>query len=300
MSKVSKRGGFSDRNKIKPINTDIQLKNLDERTRVQLQNLFSQLFQVIYENNLYGHQNDVCEFFRYVLNDIYSEPVGIQIDYRSTGVINLINKTVREDEYDDVLTLIEGITQYWDNYLTRKYSYSPFCPYSIKFENKRIYNVINDLLKREFVGYRFVDKILVPITDTYELETLREAMVTIYEPVYQHLSKANKLLADREKPDYENSIKESISAIEAICEIITGITGKDATLGKMLKKLEDEGINIHPSLKAAFNVLYGYTSDANGIRHAGNIGGELSTFEEAKFMLVTCSAFINYLTALSA
>ena len=45
----------------------------------------------------------------------------------------------------------------------------------------------------------------------------------------------------------------------------------------------------------AFNALYGYTSDANGIRHAGDIGGPASTFEEAKFMLVSCSAFINYL-----
>lgn len=118
--------------------------------------------------------------------------------------------------------------------------------------------------------------------------------------MYEHLSKANKFLADRENPDYENSIKESISAVEAICEIITGIKGKEATLGNMLKKLETNGVKIHQGLKTAFNILYGYTSDANGIRHAGDIGGKSSTFEEAKFMLVACSAFVNYLTALAA
>ena len=32
MAKVSKRGGFSDRNKIKPENTEIQLKEFDKRT----------------------------------------------------------------------------------------------------------------------------------------------------------------------------------------------------------------------------------------------------------------------------
>ena len=68
----------------------------------------------------------------------------------------------------------------------------------------------------------------------------------------------------------------------------------------MLKKLERNGVEIHGGLKSAFNTLYGYTSDANGIRHAGNIGGPSSTFEEAKFMLVSCSAFINYLIAVSA
>ena len=111
---------------------------------------------------------------------------------------------------------------------------------------------------------------------------------------------ANKLLADRNQPDYENSIKESISAVEALCEILTGTKGKEATLGKMIKKLEDNGVEIHSGLKSAFNILYGYTSDANGIRHAGDIGGPASTFEEAKFMLVSCCAFVNYLMAMSA
>ena len=48
-------------------------------------------------------------------------------------------------------------------------------------------------------------------------------------------------------------------------------------------------------MKAAFEKLYGYTSDASGVRHAGKLGGPDSTFEEAKFMLVSCSAFVNYL-----
>ena len=107
-------------------------------------------------------------------------------------------------------------------------------------------------------------------------------------------------MADRENPDYENSIKESISAVEAICEIITLLHGKEATLGNMLKHLEDKGVYIHPALKSAFNILYGYTSEASGIRHAKNLGGEDSTFAEAKYMLVACSAFVNYLIALNA
>ena len=68
----------------------------------------------------------------------------------------------------------------------------------------------------------------------------------------------------------------------------------------MLKKIESKGIKIHGGLKSAFDKLYGYTSDAKGIRHVGDIGGPSSTFEEAKFMLVACCAFINYLIALDA
>ena len=99
------------------------------------------------------------------------------------------------------------------------------------------------------------------------------------------------LLSNRKSPDYRNPIKESISAVEAICKIITG--KQKATLGGALKEIEKK-IKLHPALKNAFNSLYGYTNDAEGIRHALLDKSSLS-FEDAKFMLVSCSAFTNYL-----
>lgn len=299
MAKVSKRGGFSDRNKIKPENTEIQLKEFDKRTRVQLQNMISQFYKEIYGDEYYGGEN-IQEFLRYVIGTIYSEPVDTSRTYYDDKVFKIINNTMQEDDYDDVLTLIEAIIQYWDSYLRDVREYDYYNAYDNRYRSCSIYEIANSYLQREYVGYRFIDEQLTPISDDYELEAVKQALDNPYSPVYEHLSKANKLLGDRTSPDYENSIKESISAVEALCEILTGITGKEASLGKLLKKLEDNGVVIHAGLKAAFNMLYGYTSDANGIRHAGNIGGSSSTFEEAKFMSVSCSAFVNYLIAVSA
>lgn len=298
MAKVSARGGFSDRNGIKPLNVEIQLKDFDQRTRVQLQNIISQLYRNVYNDNLYYGRECIQNFFRFILSDIYSEPINVRENYNDKIIIGMINDTILHDEYDDVLTLIEAIIRYWDRYL-KDNSYEYYSSYD-GYRNISLYEYVNAIFEREYIGYRFVDEIIVPISDTYEVAAIQDAIHNKYKPVYEHLSKANKFLADREKPDYENSIKESISAVEAICEILTGIKGKEATLGKMLKKIEESGIAIHSGLKSAFNILYGYTSDANGIRHAGDIGGKSSTFEEAKFMLVSCSAFINYLTAVSA
>ncbi len=133
------------------------------------------------------------------------------------------------------------------------------------------------------------------IINNEELEEISCAMVSQYEPVNTHINKALSLYADRKKPDYENSIKESISAVESICCIITGTTGSQATLGNTLKKLEkDGGVVIHGAMKAAFEKLYGYTSDSDGIRHGG-IDFSNAPAEDAKYMLVSCSAFINYL-----
>lgn len=298
MAKVSKRGGFSDRNSIKPENTEIQLKEFDSRTRVQLQNMLNELYSEVY-GDIFYQRDYIQEFFRYVVGDIYSEPVDIKIWINDTTLWNMISETIFRADYDDVLTLIEAIIQYWDRYL-KESDYEYYNPYNGKYMPTSVFETANLCFEREYVGYRFVDGLIVPISDQYEVNIVKQTLNTKEDVVREHISKANRLLADRSHPDYENSIKESISAVEALCEILTGMAGKEATLGKMLKKLEDNGIIIHSGLKSAFNILYGYTSDANGIRHAGDIGGPSSTFEEAKFMLISCCAFINYLIAITA
>lgn len=152
----------------------------------------------------------------------------------------------------------------------------------------------NRILEEEVSGYRISNLLVVPITNEMELAAINEAQKTPYESVNIHMNKALKLFADRKQPDYENSIKESISAVEAMCCIITGMEGKQATLGNAIKKLKDNGIHIHPSMENAYRSLYGYTSDENGIRH-GTIDFTNAPSEDAKYMLVSCSAFVNYL-----
>ena len=297
MHKVSRRGGVSDRNGIKPENIEIQLKDFDKRTRVQLQNMINNMYMEVYEDNPYYGNDDIQDFFHHILGNIYSEPIDIRETYYDKDIFSMLNDTFNNDEYDDVLTVIEALVQYWDTYMKK-------CrpDYYIKYHgyvDKSLYEEANEVFEKEYIGYRFIDEKITPISDKYEVAAVNEALQNIYQPVREHISKANSLLADRENPDYENSIKESISAVEAICEIITLLHGKEATLGNMLKHLEDKGIYMHPALKSALNILYGYTSEASGIRHAKKLGGEDSTFAEAKYMLVASSAFVNYLIALN-
>ena len=152
---------------------------------------------------------------------------------------------------------------------------------------------LNEILEIEFVGYRLVDNYIVPIIDEIEIEAIEEISNIPYNEVKKHISKSLEKLSNRENPDYENSIKESISSVESMARIVAD--NKNATLGDALKSIEGRGVHIHPALKTAFLNLYGYTSDESGVRHAKKIGGVDSTFEEAKFMLIACSAFNNYL-----
>lgn len=161
-------------------------------------------------------------------------------------------------------------------------------------ERKALQKEFNVVLEEERSGYRIVKGLVIPITNSEELASLKRSMSTEFESVNRHFEKAVTLYSKRKNPDYENSVKESISAVEAICCIITGATGAQATLGAAIKKLKDCGVHIHGAMERAFLALYGYTSDENGIRHGG-VDFTTVPAEDAKYMLVSCSAFVNYL-----
>ena len=67
---------------------------------------------------------------------------------------------------------------------------------------------------------------------------------------------------------------------------------------KALKQLKKR-LGLHGALEKAFSSMYGYSSDADGIRHALMDEPNLA-FEDAKFMLVACAAFGNYLKTKAA
>ena len=66
-----------------------------------------------------------------------------------------------------------------------------------------------------------------------------------------------------------------------------------ATLGDALRAIEKSG-QLHKALKEGFLKLYGYTSDEQGIRHAMLDEPNL-TAGDARYFLVSCSSFVNYL-----
>ena len=153
---------------------------------------------------------------------------------------------------------------------------------------------VNNALESERSGFRFVDDSLVPITSPEEIGEVKGALKSP-DTVAAHIQQALESFSNRDNPNYRNAISEAISAVEAMCRLITG--DSKATLGKALKELEKRNvINVHPALNEAFKKIYGYTSDADGIRHAMS---ELPSVgvEDAQFMIVACSTFVNYLRA---
>lgn len=150
------------------------------------------------------------------------------------------------------------------------------------------------LLIDEDQPYQIYENRITPLFGQQEMQELVEAADTKYDAVSMHIKKAWLLFSNRKSPDYENSIKESISAVEAMCCIITEASGAQATLGAAIRRLKDSGVYIHGAMERAFLALYGYASDESGIRH-GSIDFKNTPAEDAKFMLISCCAFVNYL-----
>lgn len=152
------------------------------------------------------------------------------------------------------------------------------------YQGDQLGRAVNHVLAEELAAYRIVNRQIVPVTSRQEVQALEEALSgkDKFAPVSEHLATALAHLSDRQNPDYRNSIKESISAVEAMAKIISG---KDkAELGDALVALEKTG-KLHGALRRGYAALYGYTSDANGIRHALMEEQNLSA-DEAKYFLM--------------
>ncbi len=151
---------------------------------------------------------------------------------------------------------------------------------------------LNHALKRENSAYRIINNLFIEIISEREVEEVEKAHSVPFKATKRHIDKAITFFATRPNPDYENSIKESISAVESIAKEITGV--RKASLGKLTKRL-----NLPPAFAGGLHKLYGFTNDA-GIRHGGTSDKDLTIDQDtARFMLVICSAFVNYIISLN-
>lgn len=258
-------------------------------------------------------QNAICSCFDslyniYVTNCVYDPGGAIKRleCYLWTKFLN--NRRAKFEDRDGYYivftTFIEDENNEWYRKLdivdcTIKYLYEQECK-SNDARDLKVYTTFVDLLNHEFerlnFAYRIVDHEVVEITSKEEIESIERAMSNSKQNIRAHLSKALELYAQRPVGDYCNSIKESISAVEALCRELTNTN----TLGRALNVLKTKGVSIPEVLLTAFDKLYAYTNlQETGIRHALMDADAIyaPSAEEALFMLVTCSAFINYLTA---
>ena len=289
---------FSERIGMVP-QRQIQENSIDERLRTRIVNYISDNFKseqakfVLDKLGLHTYKTDPLSF-----------ELSGEVEENIQSLLAYLEGCAWYNVYDAIEVGIEFINcSYCDCceydgvdcfYAVDKFGEKVDSPCEHIIQKRQYTKDFNGIFEQEKSAYRFANEQIVPITNEIELDEIEAAASSEFDAVNAHISNALRLYSDRENPDYKNSIKESISAVESMCSVITGMKGKSVTLGAMLKKLEENGVRIHTALREAFSKLYGFTSDEEGIRH-GSMDFSNVPAEDAKFMLVACSAFVNYL-----
>jgi len=75
---------------------------------------------------------------------------------------------------------------------------------------------INQIFIDEQAPYKIINGMVTPLISETEVQEVEEAITSKYATASGHIKKALELYRKRPTADYENSIKESISAIEAL------------------------------------------------------------------------------------
>lgn len=245
-------------------------------------------------NAVHNRVNEYCLVF----NDKYSA-------FNQYLWIDVLHERGKFKESHSFLNLLDSNEFQWFEKLNFIEEFLSFFENDIKNERNSLYskervakfeqfcNELNLDFKKRNYAYMIVKCNIIEVTSKQEVEAIEEAMENENKGVRTHLHDALTFLsAAQETPNYRSSIHQSISAVEAWCRKVT----KSETLGDALKKLEKSGVRINPVLREGYEKIYGYTNGKDGIRHALMDDSNPPTVDEAIYMLVACSAFINYLT----
>ncbi len=269
---------FSERyNYTKP--SDVMIR---ERITPEIQNAICSCYDILqkYFNEAIHYEEPYIDMEKYLWTYFLNQREGKFQDGRRYHIVATCFLEDTNNPWYRKLDLVE---------FTIKYLYAKYPSVCREFVKR-----LNHESERLNFAYRVVDEKIVEITSKEEIAAVESALLDSATNIRTHLNKALELYAQRPNGDYRNSIKESISAVEAYCREIT----EEDTLGKALNKLKDKGLVIPSILKSAFEKLYAYTNQPDtGIRHAlmDEDGTYTPASEEALFMLVSCSSFINYL-----
>lgn len=260
---------FSERMGIKKVSDIMQKDTMDEDLRTDLWNMFY----------VFREKKERTSFDDSLQKHLYIHFFKKPLERRDSFYLREeISEYMLTKEWFKVYNLIETIIKLLNLNLVLH-----------GLPTKKLIGYFNYVLERNNSAYRIVGEEVVPITDDTEIKEIEAAQGNQKSNIQTHINAALGLLSDRQSPDYRNSIKESISAVEALCREITETT----TLDKALPALEKKGVVIPKRLRQSFEKFYHFTNGESGIRHA-LMEEEQIGFEEAKYMLVLSSAFVNY------
>lgn len=251
-----------------------QINGMDARLRNGLWSNIFELLSALPKHQYDEHTGDFYGILSTLWSNYFGEPVDT-LHWHQDEAVKSIRTRFMKAEWFQVYSIVQIVAEHFESHPELQ---------------EVVIAVFNRTMERENAGYRFIGSTVSPITDENEAAEVQEALEESSTSVATHLQAALEKLSDRENPDYRNSVHESVGAVESAVRQMTG--DQSAILSKALNWLKPKP---HPALQQAFEKIYAYSSDEEGVRHSIKDGSSEVGEAEARFMLIACSAFVNYL-----
>lgn len=152
---------------------------------------------------------------------------------------------------------------------------------------------LNEIFESEQVDHRMRNGSIIDVVGVTESDAINQALKPggPFTTAQEHVTAGLRALSNRKSPNTLEAGREAIHAAESAARVATGAQ----TLADALKELQSRG-DVHPALARGWQALYGWTSDAGGLRHGDSHVAEVSP-ALARWMLVSSAAFVSYLAA---
>jgi hypothetical protein len=157
------------------------------------------------------------------------------------------------------------------------------------------------LFEEERLGYEFRDGQVQRRTKRHTIELTGKAEVALLDlglrAARMHFSKALRHFRDRDTPDYENSVKEAVCAVEAAAKGLFP-ESKAATLGDFAKWATRSQAPLLPKpLGDTVTGIYAFRNSGEGVSHGATAGGAV-TAQLAEYVLAVAASQVILLASL--
>ena len=191
-------------------------------------------------------------------------------------------------------------------HLARDVGYSWNDEYQVTTPMRDVQAFIAEELQRLFLeeglAFEFTDGLVRRRGRKHMVDVSTKAQVVLGDTrlagARRHYAKALQFFRNPAQPDFENTVKEAVCAVEAAGKALFP-AAKAATLGDLSKWLvATKDVSVPKALGQTLTGIYAYRSGGDGVGHGGAEGGP-ATVEVAEYVLAVCASQIIYLVDVS-
>jgi hypothetical protein len=284
------RRRYSERSGLRPVaHLEPQFRSLDGATRALVWNLIYRTLTQLQDSEVAISIMETIHASHY--RGLLTSSPSAHADL----ALNRMQQEVLDGDWADVADVLEALHEAMISAPETQQHGRPFMSSGpgVRARAQAFEEGLNQVFEKEQVDHRMRNGSIIDISGALESKAIDDAMKDggPFTTAQTHLEAGVRALSNRRSPNTMEAVREAINATESAARTVTSAQ----TLGEAMRELGSRG-DLHPALIRGWQALYGWTSDAGGVRHGDRAVTEISP-ALARWMLVSAAAFISLLEA---